>query len=67
MDYAPTTTALITSDCDAMRFPEHQTAPIASGCAPVQGAGFEERQVRQVQAWKHYTDANDLMAELLGV
>ena len=28
--------ALITSDCDAMRSPEHEMAPITSDCPPLQ-------------------------------
>ena len=34
MDYSPITMALITSECDAMRSPEHQMALITSDCVP---------------------------------
>ena len=41
LDYPRTRWPLITSDCDAMRLREHQTARITSGCAPSQVCVFD--------------------------
>ena len=42
------TMAPITSDCDAMRSPEHQMALITSDCAPSRGAELETLEIKML-------------------